>query len=389
MRRLLFALGMILALSFLINPPSSLTQTGPAQAAPVEITVPFAPVPALAGGKNILAYELHLTNFGQRELVLSRLEVRSDTPVSATLAVYEGEHLADLMDPLALYGKPTDKRRLSIGVRNIIYIWLSLDAGKPLPSILKHELTFTPKASDDKTTPTNLFSQVMVSVSKDKPVVIGPPLQGEIWLAGNGPGHSHNGHRMGQVVVDGVARLGSRFAVDWVQYGKNDKPFRVDEYKNADYYAYGAEALAVADGIVSSIKDGIPENVPGPDSRAVPITPETMGGNYVILNLGGDRYAVYAHLQPGSILVKLGQRVREGQVLGLVGNSGNSDAPHLHFHICNANSVLGCEGLPFQFEGFELIGRNGRALPNGGKEEHRNDMPLMNDVITFPAPKRR
>jgi len=384
MKRLLFSPGVFLALSSLLN--SSLS---PAQTAPVEITVPVTPIPVRADGKNIVAYELHLTNLGQQELSLSRLEIRSDASVNTPLAVYEGDQLANLMGPRALYGKPPDNRRICIGVRTIIYIWLTLDAGNPLPSILKHDLTFTPKTSDDKTVPTSLLSQVAAPVSKDKPVVIGPPLRGEIWLAGNGPGHdATKSHRMSLAVVDGVARIGSRFAIDWVQYGKNDRPFRVDEYRNADYYAYGAEALAVADGTVSSIKDGIAENIPGPSSRAVIITPETIGGNHVILSLGGGRYAVYAHLQPGSIRVKLGQRVLEGQVLGLVGNSGNSDAPHLHFHICNANSVEGCEGLPFQFKRFELIGRDGRALPNGKKEERRNEMPILNDVITFPATRR-
>ena len=58
------------------------------------------------------------------------------------------------------------------------------------------------------------------------------------------------------------------------------------------------------------------------------------------------RYPVYAHLQPGSLRVKLGDKVRRGQTLGLVGNSGNSTEPHLHFHITDANSPLGSEGLP-------------------------------------------
>jgi hypothetical protein len=99
-------------LSFLMNPASSFAQTVFEQAAPVEITASITPIPVRAGGKNILAYELHLTNFGQRELSLLRLEIRSDARESAPLAVYEGDSLADLMEPLALYGKPPDKRRI-------------------------------------------------------------------------------------------------------------------------------------------------------------------------------------------------------------------------------------------------------------------------------------
>jgi murein DD-endopeptidase MepM/ murein hydrolase activator NlpD len=115
----------------------------------------------------------------------------------------------------------------------------------------------------------------------------------------------------------------------------------------------------VADATVAAIKDGIPENVPGPTSRAVPITSETIDGNYVVLDLGEGRFAFYAHLQPGSLRVKAGDRVTTGQVLGLVGNSGNSTEPHLHFHVSNGVSPLGSEGLPYA-----LIGHTGLPMAN-------------------------
>ena len=76
----------------------------------------------------------------------------------------------------------------------------------------------------------------------------------------------------------------------------------------------------------------------------MPITSETIGGNHVVLDLGGGRFAFYAHLQPGSLKVKVGDRVTRGQIIGLVGNSGNSTEPHLHFHISNGVSPLGSEG---------------------------------------------
>ena len=83
---------------------------------------------------------------------------------------------------------------------------------------------------------------------------------------------------------------------------------------------------------------------------------ETVGGNHVIISLPNGHYAFYAHLQPGSIRVKPGEHVRRGQVLGLLGNSGNSDAPHLHFHISNGNSPMGSEGVPFLFDSFQVLG---------------------------------
>src|SRR5262249_6401837 len=145
-----------------------------------------------------------------------------------------------------------------------------------------------------------------------------------------------------------------RFAIDWTQIGEDGKPFQGDRSRNSNFYAYGAEVLAVANAVVADVKDGIPDNDPG--KKAVPITLETIGGNYVILDLGRGNFALYAHLQPKSIRVRVGQKVRRGQVLALLGNSGNAEGPHLHFHVTNANSVLGAEGVPYVFESFDLQG---------------------------------
>jgi len=137
-----------------------------------------------------------------------------------------------------------------------------------------------------------------------------------------------------------------------------------------------------------AVKDGIPENIPGANSRAVPITLETVGGNHVILDLGNGRYAFYAHLQPGKIPVKAGDKVKRGQPVGLVGNSGNSTEPHLHFHISDANSPLGSDGLPYAFPSFELQGKGWgwkRTAPNSPTEKRINEMPLENDVVRFPS----
>jgi murein DD-endopeptidase len=140
------------------------------------------------------------------------------------------------------------------------------------------------------------------------------------------------------------------------------------------------------------VKDGIPENVPLSPTRAVPITLETVGGNYVIISLRNGHYAYYAHLQPGSIRVKPCDHVRRGQVLGLLGNSGNSDAPHLHFHISNGNSPMGSEGVPFLFDSFEVLGNaemekvltQGWTVPAGVKPyKPLRDMTVESQVVTF------
>jgi murein DD-endopeptidase len=216
--------------------------------------------------------------------------------------------------------------------------------------------------------------------------VLGPPLRGEGWLTGNGP-DPQTGHRRGLMAVEGNAAIGQRFAIDYVKMDETGRRFAGDSLKNESYYAEGVDALAVADGIVASVKDGIPENIPGVASRAVPITLETVGGNFVILDIGQGRYAFYAHLKPGSLRVRPGDRVRKGQVIGLVGNSGNSTEPHLHFHLMDGTSPLGSEGIPYVHETFELIGRCGRAFAEckrSAPEMRRGEIPVANMIIAFP-----
>jgi len=168
-------------------------------------------------------------------------------------------------------------------------------------------------------------------------------------MAANGPSNT-SGHRRAMIPIDGAYHIAQRFAIDWVRIGADGKTYTGDPLDNKNYHAYGTDVLAVADGTVVEVKDGIPQNIPGADSRAVPIDLETVGGNHIVLDLGGGRYAFYAHLQPGKLRVKMGDKVKRGQVIGLLGNSGNSTEPHLHFHLSEGVSPLGSEGLPYILE---------------------------------------
>jgi biotin carboxyl carrier protein len=217
-------------------------------------------------------------------------------------------------------------------------------------------------------------------------VVIAPPLRGGVWLAANGPS-AESGHRRAMLPLEGSFYIAQRFAIDWLKIDDQGRSYNGDQLKNSSYYAYGNDALAVADGVITETKDGIPENVPGANSRAVPITLETVGGNHVIIDIGGGHYAFYAHLQPGSLKVKTGDHVRRGQVLGLVGNSGNSTEPHLHFHISDASSPLGAEGIPYAFETLDVLGKCRTLIADCDRSSvtvrHR-EMPVANELVRFP-----
>ena len=136
--------------------------------------------------------------------------------------------------------------------------------------------------------------------------------------------------------------------------------------------------------MVSEVKDGIPENIPDPVARAVEITLDTVAGNHVIEKIGENAYATFAHLQPGSLRVKLGEHIHQGEEIGLLGNSGNSTAPHLHFQLCDANSVLACEGLPYALSTFDV---EGRWKPEGAMVHHELELPTEGEVVKFaPMP---
>ena len=111
--------------------------------------------------------------------------------------------------------------------------------------------------------------------------------------------------------------------------------------------------LAVGDGKVVEAVDGIPDQ---PPDSFTPVGFQMADGNFVILRLSPGVYAGYAHLIPGSVAVERGDIVRSGELVGRLGNSGNSNGPHLHFQIMNARSLLVSDSLPLVLGRFRLRG---------------------------------
>jgi hypothetical protein len=366
-------------IAFLLSPASSiLAQTR--YGVPIQVEVPVAPIPFKANNKYHLAYELHVTNFRSPELTLMRVDVLSGATSMQPLASYAEKELTDSLSRPGISPDIPDKRVIGGGLRAVIFIWLTIDKPASIPPSFRHRLVFKAPDSEKELT----LETAQVSVRQDRPVVIGAPLAEGMWVAARGPSNV-SGHRRALIPTDGRAYIAQRFAVDLMKVGMDRRVMPENHLsKNESWYGYGAEVIAVADGVVADVRDGIPDNVPLSPERAVPITSETVGGNYVMLRLAEGWYAFYAHLQPGSLRVKPGDRVRKGQVLGRLGNSGNSDAPHLHFHIASAASPLGAEGLPFAFESFAVLGIEAFDPQKKSAGERRAfEMPLENELIRF------
>jgi murein DD-endopeptidase MepM/ murein hydrolase activator NlpD len=187
--------------------------------------------------------------------------------------------------------------------------------------------------------------------------------------------------------------VAERYAIDFVQL--NDKDMLnsgpIDQLTSFGFF--GDEIYSVADGTVVKIADGLPEQVPGKLPEGATI--QMAAGNHVVVDIGERRFAFYAHLQPGSLKVKIGDKVTTGQVLGLLGNSGNTDGPHLHFHVMDSPSPLVSNGPPFVFTSFtgQGIVKDKEPLATGGPVvvdekaldgAHKNQLPLNDQVVSFP-----
>jgi murein DD-endopeptidase MepM/ murein hydrolase activator NlpD len=142
--------------------------------------------------------------------------------------------------------------------------------------------------------------------------------------------------------------LAEAFAYDFLQIGPNGKSYQRDGRNNADYYAYGKKVLAARDGTVVSIRSDMAENVPGETTNV-----QTPSGNVVIIDHGNNQFGYYAHLKPFTVTVKAGAHVKAGDVLGEVGNSGDSPEPHLHFHVMNNADPSMADGIPVVFENWK------------------------------------
>jgi murein DD-endopeptidase MepM/ murein hydrolase activator NlpD len=342
--------------------------------------VPIAPTAFKADGKWHLAYELHISNMDIWDYAFTRIEVVTADATQKTLATFSGADLDGMFSHPGL-PKPEKVSKLAPGEFGVVFLWVTLDKLEDIPAAIAERISVKigdyPEALSIVTPAT--------SVDKNPVVVISSPLVGENWVAANGPSNT-SAHRRALIPINGHAYISQRFAIDWVQAYPDGKTYKGDPADNKNYRAYGTEIHAVADGVVTQIGDGIPQNTPGAKSLAVPITLETIGGNHVIMEIGNGLFAFYAHMQPGSLRVKVGDKVRRGQVLGLLGNTGNSSEPHLHFQICSANSELGSEGLPYAFASFEVQGKAGEdklSLFPGGPVKHEMEIPTEDEIVRF------
>jgi hypothetical protein len=340
-------------------------------------------------GRAHVVYELKLTNGFAIPVTVRSVSVR-DVGRRRTIERLSG---AELSASMTLMASPTEPTTTVPG-SGIGVVWLdvAVPGRRRVPRSIRHTLTVAlPPGLPVPSTITDRGG--FARVDRRPPVVLGPPLRGPGWVAlgscCDGP------HRRSIQSLNGKLHLGQRFAIDWNGVDAQDRFVVGDPDLNESWTFYGKPVIAVADARVVAAVDRFADQIP---NHPNPVTLREADGNHVILALGKGRFAFYAHLKPGSVRVERGDRVREGEVLGLLGNSGSSTGPHLHFHVMNRPSALASDGLPYVFDRFRLTGRIPPlddallATINAGQPvsvdptgvgPRRRALPLGRDVVGF------
>ena len=340
----------------------------------LEMRVPFEPTAFPSGPHFYVMYELHLTNFGTTPLSLSRIEVLdADAAAAQPIATFEAEQFEAMLQPLGGKRLSDPKERLVIadGQSAIAFMFVAFDRSAHIPERLIHRVSTADSGVEG----------AVIATHHTELHVLGPPAEGANWLTDDGPSNDPgNHHRRGLIVLDGRLVDSRRYAIDWKQI-RDGASFSGDARDVHSYYSYGKAVLAVADGRVVTERDGLPDNIPGHGEAfhpAVPITLETVAGNTITLDLGGGQFAYYMHLQPGSLRVKAGDRVRRGQVVARIGATGDAREPHLHFEVTTSSNLAAGHGVPY------LIDRYRCKSANDGTMELRvHELPLGNSLVEF------
>lgn len=385
-RRLLHAVPFLFAL--LVPATTGLAYTSE-NMTPLLLAVHDAPVPFMGSdGRVHLVYELGVTNFSSADIAVEKVEVVGD---GATLQTLDSAAVATRLQPA---GVRESAGTLPRSTQALLFLNVALAAGAKVPSDLSHRVSLRATAAPPGH---QEFSETGGTTTVDRQSVasIGPPLRGERYISADSCCDATR-HTRAAMPINGRVWVAQRYAVDWEQMDASGRIYAGPREKLESYAIFGQPVLAVADALVVFAIDGLPEQTPG--SYPTNIALDAADGNSIILDLGNRRYALYAHLQPGSVKVHRGERVHLGQVIGLVGDTGNSIVPHLHFQVTDGPSSLSSNGLPYEIRDFQVTGKtpgtaafdeaesNGTPLavtPFSPSQTVRQAMPLDQLIISF------
>jgi hypothetical protein len=223
-------------------------------------------------------------------------------------------------------------------------------------------------------------------VDASPPVAIAAPVSGPNWVSLNGCcGVPTAQHRLTLLPANGQWKKPELFAVDWVTT-KDGRLCTGACTAPGEFASFGAPLLAVGNGVVVMAGDGRPDNPS--TTPPTPMSAPDFFGNFVVIELRPGAYAFYGHLQRGSVAVAVGDRVKTGQQVGRLGNSGNSFGPHLHFSVLDDPDYFQANSIPFVIDRFTLTGTaviadSGAVAVTGPARDVRRVHPMVHSVAEF------
>jgi hypothetical protein len=335
-------------------------------------------------GMDHVEYELLVVSVFPEPVTLSSVTVLD--PVGKELMRIEGDALAAATQ--TLFAKTeTPVVPASAAVSVDVDLILPPDTA---PEQVKHRIAYT-LAADSENALMIGSPQVdgaEVAINRQPAIVIKPPLAGDGWLATSGC-CKPNVHRDLRIAIDGRhIETAETFAVDWARV-KNGRIFDGEGKNVEQHYGFGEDVLAVADGTIVSIQDGMPDETPL--QAMIPKTKSDFGGNHVMLEIAPNVFALYAHLHPGSLTVKVGDAVKAGAPIAKLGNTGPSTGPHLHFGLADKPDFFAGRSLPFVFDNFTLVGavdfdasKGDRLVILPDSRQVRSAYPLYGGIQNYP-----
>lgn len=318
------------------------------EAASYSLLPSFGPIPYLASnGKMFLSYEIAITSISLQKIRIDKIQILDDADRNRVPRTIEGDSVSRVM-MLAAGG--ADINELESSQAGTFYLDAWYDPSETTPGTIVHRIWGT-NLETGQPLPTVTGARMRVRSDIVVPI-IKAPAKGPGWVCAEACcGRSH--HRRTPISLNGEIYITQRYAIDFIRITESGRLFDNDGYDVKDWYVYGAELLAVADGVVISARNDLQEWVPG---SGVKVSKAEAAGNHVLVDMGNGVSYVFCHMQPGSVRVKVGDRVTAGQILGLVGNSGATDAPHLHMHMIGGLDVFQGRSMPWAFERFTVKG---------------------------------
>lgn len=261
-----------------------------------------------------------------------------------------------------------------------ISIQLPILLGQPVPDKISHQLVFYRPAFQDVVAVEGGPFSPRVS---ETPIAISSPVKGNHWLFNSQSTMGYHFYVL--YFMGGEIYTGERYAFDNGRINEQlTSDLTGDPSFNESYICYGDTLYAVADGKIVDIQDGLPENNGNQKDQQINSLNE-YPGNYVMLEIDASHYAGYCHCQPGAFFVSIGDVVTEGQPLALLGNSGNSGMPHLHFQVSDRDHIFQSFGVPVVFKNYKKINEFDASfnLLNPPVKIYSNAMMEMLSIVDF------